>query len=253
MDGTSTVTPSTPVAPEWHAQSDYLKGDPDAAKSFMDYKTSDDQLKAHREAKKLLGQPVRLPKDHTKLTDEQKGEIAAFHRKMTGVPDSPEGYAFKLPEDAPIDEEAIDTFRKLAHERGMDPATAQEAVDIQLALVKRMNAHRDRVLQGMTDNNYKTFLNEDCQDDKALARLRMEQVKRYLQTFCVGKDGKLDPVMWEKYWIRKTYNDRMTELIDLRALHQAAQMGVGTGGAPGSYENAVMGGSKHYAEMRAKK
>jgi hypothetical protein len=162
-----------------------------------------------------------------------------------------------VPEDARIDDEAIGDFRKLAHERGVDPKTAQELLDLQLGLVKRANDAVARHIQGMTDNNFKTFLNDDCNGDKELAGVRMEQVKRYLQTFCVDKDGQPDPVMWEKFQARTMYNDRMIELPLLRALHQAAQMGVGTGGAPTNFGTATKAkagsGGLDYPEMDNKK
>lgn len=243
--------PEGGAASTWHSQHEYFKANPDAVKAFKDFKGPDDVFKSYAELRKLQSQPFRLPKDASKLTDEQRAELKASYGKLNGVPESPEGYEFDVPEDAAIDEQTMADYRKLAHERGIDPQTAKDLLGLQLGMVKRLNEHRAKVIQGMTDNNYKTFLNEDCQGNKEVAGQRLEQVKRYLQTQFT-KDGQIDTEGWEKFQARIMHGDRMIELPLLRALSEAAQMKVGTGGAPGGLAERVMGGNGLYGEMRRK-
>ncbi len=234
----------------WHSQHAYFQNNPDAVKAFGKYKTADDAFKGAHEAMKQVGQPYRLPKDFAKLTAEQQAEIRGFYRKAQGVPETPEGYEFEVPEDTPLHEPTLAKFRALAHERGVDPQTAKDLLGLQVGMVKELNDHRAKVIQGMTDNNYKAFLNEDCAGDKDLAAQRLEQVKQYLQSQFT-KDGQIDTEGWEKFAARVYHGDRVIELPLLRALAHAAQMTMGTGGAPMTYSNAMArGGSKLYAEMR---
>lgn len=239
-------------APEWHGDVAYFKDNPEAAKAFGKYKTMDDAFKGAHEAIKRFGKPYHLPEDGSKLTDAQRAELKAGVAKLNGVPETPDGYEITAPDGAVIDEQGIADFKAFAHEHGIDPKTAQGLVDFQLAFVDRLNKARGKVIEGMTNNNYKTFLNEDCGGDKEVAGARLEMVKNYLQTFCT-KDGKPDPKTWESFSARIMHNDRMIELPLLRALHEAAQMKVGTGGAPGSFGQPTgKGGALSYAEMDGK-
>lgn len=236
----------------WHSQYAYLKSNPDAAKAFAKYKTADDAFKGAHEAIKRFGQPYHLPEDGSKLTDKQKAEFRASVAKFNGVPDSPDGYEFEIPADASIDEQALGDFKKLAHERGVDPQTAKDLLGLQLGMVKRLNDHRTKVIEGMTNNNYKTYLNDDCGGDKDIAAQRLEQVKRYLQSQFT-KDGAVDTEGWEKFAARIYHGDRIIELPILRALSEAAQMKMGTGGSPDSFGHAAAkSGAFRYAEMDKK-
>lgn len=251
-EGGKTSTAEGGKSEHWTGQHEFFKSNPDAVKSFQDFKTPDDAFKAHVELRKQLSQPFRLPKDGAKLTAEQQAEIDGYYRKAKGIPEAPEGYEFDVPEGTAIDEQAMGEYRKLAHERGIDPQTAKDLLGLQLGMVKRLNDHREKVIQGMTDNNYKTFLNEDCGGDKDVAAQRLEQVKQFLQTQFT-KDGTVDTEGWEKFRARIMHGDRIIELPLLRALHHAAQMSVGTGGAmPGGYNSMARSGKTLYAEMRKK-
>jgi hypothetical protein len=233
----------------WHGQHAYFQQNPDAVKSFADFKSADDVFKSYSELRKAQSQPYRLPKDTAKLTDEQRAEIDGYYRKSKGIPETPEGYEFDADDEVPDHEPTLAKFRALAHERGVDPQTAQDLLGLQRGMVKELNAHREKVIQGMTDNNYKTFLNEDCGGDKEVAAQQLEQVKRYLQTQFT-KDGEVDTEGWEKFAARIYHGDRVIELPILRALAQAAQLSVGTGGAPVTYGQAMAkGGTRLYAEM----
>lgn len=238
----------------WTSQHAYFQDNPDAVKAFKDFKTADDAFKAHVELRKQQSQPFRLPKDGTKLTDAQRAELRAGYAKINGVPDSPEGYEITIPDGAAVDEQGINDWKAFAHEHGLPPDVAQQAVDFQLAFVDRLNKARIKVIEGLTNANYKTFLNDDCGGDKEVAGARLEMVKKYLQTFCT-KDGKPDPKTWESFAARILHNDRLIELPLLRALMDAAQRKVGTGGSPGgsgNYEHMGAGGKRPYAEMHGK-
>ncbi|MFH0981878.1 MAG: hypothetical protein V2A79_10095 [Planctomycetota bacterium] len=236
----------------WHAQHEYFRANPEAVKSFAKFKDEDASFKDHHHLMQRLGKPYHLPDGPGKLTKEQTAEIETWDRKRRGVPETPEGYEIEVPEDVLVDEEGMTEFRKLAHERGVDPKTVQDLLNVQVGLVRRLNAHREKVIQGMTDNNYKTFLNEDCGGDKDLAASRLTLVKQYLQGQFT-KDGKIDTAGWEKFAARIMHGDRLIELPLLRALYEAALMKMGTGGAPGPSGGPVLGGGNLYAEMREKK
>jgi hypothetical protein len=240
----------------WHSQFAYLKSNPEAAKAFAKYKTADDAFKGAHEAIKRFGKPYHLPEDASKLTDEQRAEIDGWHRKTKGVPEKPEGYEFEIPEDANIDEQTLGDFKKLAHERGVDPQTAKDLLGLQLGMVKRLNEHRGRIFEGMGNNTYKTFKNADCEGNADLANAKLENVKKLLQTYCVKADGTPDPEMWNGFKTRHfiTLNDgqdRMTELVLLRPLAELAQMKVGTGGSPGDGSRSMeTAGVFSYPEMK---
>lgn len=241
-------------APEghWTGEHAYFKNNPEAVKSFAKYKTADDAWKGAHEAIKRFGEPFHLPEEGTKLSKDQQAKLTASVRKLNGVPEDPDGYEIAVPEGAPVDEQGITDWKAFAHEHGLPPAVAQKAVEFQLAFVDRLNKARGKVIEGMTNANYKAFLNEDCGGDKELAAQKLEQVKQFLQQQFT-KDGVIDTAGWEKFAARIYHGDRIIELPLLRALSQAAQMAVGTGGAPGSFGTATMkAGALSYGEMDRK-
>jgi hypothetical protein len=252
-DGGAGADAAAGVAESWHSQFGFFKDNPDAAKRFSKYKTADEAFKGADEAVKRFGKPYHLPDDHAKLSGKHKAEVTAYVRKMSGVPESPEGYEFNVPDDTAVDDQGMSEFRKLAHERGVDPETAQGLLDLQFGLVGRLNKARAKIIEGMTNKNYQTFLAEDCEGDKEVAGARLEMVKKYLQTQCKGKDGQPDAKLWEAFSARIMHGDRIIELPLLRALTEAAQMHVGTGGAPGgSSPSAAKPGAFNYGEMDGK-
>ena len=236
----------------WQSEHAYFESNPEAAKAFSKYKSADEAWAGAYEAVKRFGSPYHLPKDHSKLTDAQRAEIRASVAQMNGVPADPEGYEFDVPDDALVDEQAIAEYRKIAHERGIDPQTAKDLLGLQIGMVKRLNDARGKALEGMTHRNYQTFVEQDCGGDKDVAAGRMELVKRYLQSQFT-KDGQIDTEGWEKFQQRIMYGDRMIELPLLRALHEAAQMKMGQGGGPpasGFQQKAA--GALTYPEMTRK-
>jgi hypothetical protein len=236
----------------WHNTFAYFQNNPDAVKAFSKYADADAAFKGAHDTMRKMGAPFRVPDAGAKLTDAQRQEFSAALAKFRGVPDSPEGYEFEIPEGAAIDEQAMSDYRRLAHERGIDPDTAKDLLGVQLDMVKRLTEHRAKVIQGMTDNNYKTFLNDDCGGDKELAGQRLEEVKRFLQ-LQFTRDGEIDTDGWEKFAARIMHGDRIIELPILRALSRAAQMEVGTGGAPPDYgRQMAKSGAFGYAEMDRK-
>lgn len=81
----------------------------------------DDALKAYRELETFQGRAVALPgKDAT------EADWKAFHRKI-GTPEKPEGYEIKVAEG--VDAKAVDGFKTMAHELGLNPRQAQGLYD----------------------------------------------------------------------------------------------------------------------------
>ncbi len=234
----------------WTAEHGYFQENPDAVKAFAKYKTPDDAFKGAHDLMKKLGKPYQLPEDVSKLPEPQQKEFRVALNKMHGVPEAPDGYNFEVPEGSPIDEQGINDFKTFAHENGIDPKTAQGLVNFQLSFVDRLNKARGKVIEGMTNANYKAFLNEDCDGDKDVAAVRLENVKKLLQGQFTKPDGTVDTQGWEKFAARIYHGDRIIELPILRALHEAAQQKFGTGGAPGdSYRQAAKSGAFSYKEM----
>jgi hypothetical protein len=217
-----------------------IAGDADARKQVEEYKTPADQLKGHVELKKQFRQSFRVPDsldglpddEVTKITDRLKGILKPDHlRAFSDIPDSPEGYTFEIPEGSMIDEQGITDFKTFAHAKGLDKKTAQDLVTFQLDFVNRLNVDRNKLFEKMANANYKRFVEKDCDDDKDLAAVRMENVMRLLQASCVNEKGQPDPVAWEKFMVRMFYNGKPMEYVLMRALHEAATLKMGTGGA----------------------
>jgi len=223
----------------WHDNHAYFKDNPDAKKAFAKCKDENAAFKAGHDLMKKLGKPFYLPESADKLTADQQTEFRAALGKLHGVPEAPEGYQFNIPDGAAIDDQGVTDFKAFAHEHGIDPKTAQGLVDFQLSFVDRLNKARGKVIEGMTNNNYKTFLNKDCGGDKEVAAVRLENVKKLLQSQFVNEDGTSDTKGWEAFAARIMHGDRIIELPLLRALHEAAQSKMGTGGAPGGFGQVV--------------
>ena len=224
-----------------------LAKDPDAREHFSKYKTQADQLKSHAELQKQYRKEFRVPnsledmkpEEVTKITDRLKGILKPEHlRDLSGVPEKPEGYEFKVPEGNDkivVDEQGLTDFRAFCHEKQVPQVLAQELFDLQHALVARTSTERaeaqEKLLTKRTDENYKEYLETDCDGDKDLAATQMELVKTYLQSTFVKKDGTRDTKGWEQFVKEIYHNDRMIQLPLMRALAPAAQMYAGTGGS----------------------
>jgi hypothetical protein len=254
--GTEGGEPGATGAPDGTEPTHWLDENPDFAEVAQDegsretlskYKTQADLLKGHVELQKQFRQSFRVPdslddlpaEEVGKITDRLKSILKPEHlRAFSDIPDSPEGYAFEIPEGSMIDEQGITDFKTFAHGKGLDKKTAQDLVTFQLDFVNRLNADRNKVIERMASTNFKTFIDKDCDGDKDLAAVRMENVMRLLQASCVDDKGTPDSVAWEKFMVRVFYNGKPIELPLMRALHEAATLKMGTGGAgpggPGS-------------------
>jgi hypothetical protein len=229
-----------------------LAKDKGGKETLSKYKTIKDALKGHVELQKQFRQSFRVPDsldglpdaEVSKITDRLKGILKPEHlRRFANVPETPEGYEFEIPEGTPIDEQALKEYRALLHADGVPTETAKKVLAVQLGMVQRLNDHRTRVIQGMADNNYKTFLNEDCGGNKEVADASIKRVIQYMQTQFV-KDGVIDTEGWEKFRTRTLHGDRFIELPILRALREAAQMKMGTGGSPNAFGSGGKGGEQ---------
>jgi hypothetical protein len=108
------------VAPEWRAALPAELRDAPSLASLADVTAL---AKAHVEAQTMIGRKgLIVPK-----ADDPPAVHAAY-RAALGVPEKPEGYAFKAPEGVPPaawDEGGLKALASWAHELGMTPAQAQ--------------------------------------------------------------------------------------------------------------------------------
>jgi len=246
MDPNATPTSE---APEWHGEVPYLSENPDAGKAFSKYTDVNEAFKGAHEALKKIGEPYRLPKNVAKLSDEQRAEFYSGVAKLKGAPENPEGYDLKIPDGVTVDDEAVGEFKMLCHKQGKTKAEAQDMLNLQLAMVGRLNARRETAIKEMTAKNAEQFAKEVGGDQNAV--LRTGWVKEYLQSKCFGEDGEPDKDVWEAFQKRIMFEDRIIELPLLRALSEAAQHFRGQGGAPmGNMAAAAPAGALSYPEMK---
>lgn len=110
------------------------------------YNTQEDAHKGHLEARTTISDPMRLPKDLSKATDEQKAEWNASVGKLRGVPDKAENYDLKPPKDLPegitLSEEDTKAVKVMAKELHVPQANLQAFYEFQLNMVARqLEAH----------------------------------------------------------------------------------------------------------------
>ncbi|NIQ97682.1 MAG: hypothetical protein GWN87_28540 [Desulfuromonadales bacterium] len=222
-----------------------VAGDESARNILGRYATEADQVKAHLELRRTASKPYHLPDDPAKLTEAQHAEIDQWRAKARGVPEKPEDYQINVPENLEVSDEIMGEFRQLCHRTGKTDAEANELFGLHLKTLEFFNGERNKIFARMAKGSAKTFEEIDCAGDKELAGSRMEQVRQYLQTFCVDKDGEPDSKEWEKFCVRHFYNGQMMELILMRALHDAARLKLGTGGSPGGGAPTPPEGSRY--------
>jgi hypothetical protein len=81
-------------------------------------------LKSYIHAQDTLGKAIKpLPE---KATEEQRTEFMQQLRKLSGVPDTVEGYELSVDEIDEVDTELVDWFKHLAYELGIPPTAAQK-------------------------------------------------------------------------------------------------------------------------------
>lgn len=113
------------------------------------YSTELDAHKGHLEARKAMSDPadpLRLPKDLSKATEEQRAEWNASVGKIRGVPDKDEDYTHERSKDLPdivkIDDETMKEFKGLAKKLHVPQANFHAFVDFQLNMIARqLEAH----------------------------------------------------------------------------------------------------------------
>jgi len=235
---------------DWQTQVGYLKDNPEALKTFAKYTSLDEAFKGAHEAIKMTGQPYKLPSDYSKLTDDQKAEIKSSVAGLYDVPENPDGYDLKIAKDKPIpiDDQGMADFKIFCKENNVPKDVAQKLVDFQVGSIERLNQTREDIIKDMTQKNFEAFSKEVGGDSAAV--LRMQWVREFLQSQCLGEDGKPDQEVWEAFEKRIMYNDRMIELPLLRALSKAAQLARGEGGAPDGGAGSGQGkGIFNYPEM----
>jgi hypothetical protein len=103
----------------------------DTQQLFRDkgYKNVDDLGKAYKELSSKLGEKTLAPPDPETGTQE---DWDAFYSKM-GRPETPEGYAYKLPEGlpetTPYDADFASQFKTWSHEAGLSPKQSAQLHD----------------------------------------------------------------------------------------------------------------------------
>jgi len=239
--------------PDWHGDFPCLANNPEASKAMSKYADPDAAMSAAVDAQKKVGRAFWLPDDHSKLTETQKGEIRANVATMDGgVPDTADGYKLAIPEGTKcqIDEAGIANYKVFAKSKNMTQALAQEGLSFQLATTDRNNALAEEALVNNAIETKKQFA-KDC-GGEAESVLRMQWIKEYLQSKCMGPDGAPDTKMWESF--EPFFDKKGMEIVFLRALAEPAKAARGTGGGAGPGSAAIVpGGDQEYAEMRGKK
>lgn len=110
------------------------------------YATEELAHKGHIEARATISDPLRLPKNLDKATDEQKAEWNASVGKLRGVPDKAEGYVLKDPKDLPegikIDKESVKAVKEMAKTLHVPQANLQAFYNFQLNMMaNQLEAH----------------------------------------------------------------------------------------------------------------
>jgi hypothetical protein len=122
------VGPDGKFAENWRTQ---LPEDIREHKELVNVKDIQTLAKNHVNVQALIAKKaegmVKVPGENA-----SEEEIAAY-RKATGVPDSPEAYAYTVPadfpKDIPFDQKRFDDFRAVAFKAGMNQVTFEAAVN----------------------------------------------------------------------------------------------------------------------------
>ncbi|BBD08752.1 hypothetical protein [Desulfovibrio ferrophilus] len=90
------------------------------------YGSAADMAKSLLHAQSLVGRKtVGLTRPAEDATPEDWEQYHAELKRMTGVPDSPDGYELDAPKGMAADERLMDWFRNSAHEMGLSPEQAR--------------------------------------------------------------------------------------------------------------------------------
>jgi hypothetical protein len=109
------------------------------------FKSFDAFADAYVNAEKLIGQRmegmVKVP------TPDDPPEVFAAHRKAHGVPETPDGYSYKIPETLPEGLEPapnfLNRFKEVAHAEGITPAGFEKLVNLQIQIAAEDFARDD--------------------------------------------------------------------------------------------------------------
>lgn len=85
------------------------------------YKKVEDLARGHVETKRMVGDRVKIPDENA-----SPEEVAKFYARL-GRPETPDGYEFstvELPQEMPINESMIKSFKTKAHELGLSKKQA---------------------------------------------------------------------------------------------------------------------------------
>jgi hypothetical protein len=160
-----------------------LKGE-DALNILGRYKSREEQLKAHVEARKKLGEnPITVPGENA--TDEER---EAFY-KAIGRPDSPDQYEFPEIEGVEPDDDATKAFKEAAHKLGVPPEMASGMYQYlmeqaktyqenQAKAIETAHAETEKVLKKEFGKDYETNLTAG---DNALRQVIGDEAMKKLE------------------------------------------------------------------------
>lgn len=93
---------------------------------LKEFRSPAELAKSLLNAQQLLGKKtIGITPLKEDATDAEKAEWDKEFRRITGVPEKPEGYEFKFAEGTKVDEGMLGWFQQSAHKHGMPPGVAQ--------------------------------------------------------------------------------------------------------------------------------
>jgi len=108
-------------------------------KDFERYKNADEFFKGIREERSLLGKKGIVDPLPANATPKEIEERMGLLRKVNGVPEKPDGYGIKRPDDVPEgawDQKYADTIAALAHKHAVPPAALKELAQAEIEYTK---------------------------------------------------------------------------------------------------------------------
>lgn len=151
------------------------------------YKSFEDFVDGHMKLVDYRGRSVALPKDDA--SDEDKAKAMRAIGLKLGVPESPEGYELKKPDDLPEglgwDDDVAKAFAQFCYDNNIPKAKAQEIVKFQTdANVKQLEAR--------TEQDKATAAEQDKAAKEATAALRDEIGADKFDAFMAKADKAYD-------------------------------------------------------------
>lgn len=115
---------------------DYADLSDEIKQTVAKHKSPADTVKAYAELSKKLGSDYRLPKDLSKLNEDQKADLITKVRSLRNVPEKAEDYKIETPEGVERDEDFIGAFLAIAHKQGKTNEEVQELADFYVNAIK---------------------------------------------------------------------------------------------------------------------